>query len=59
MRSRIPHKGSDGHSTTNLALFMVTAPPLLYNGRRCPGFLGAPTQNRTANYGLQNRRYTI
>jgi len=20
---------------------------------------GAPTQNRTANYGLQNRRYTI
>ena len=39
MRSRVPHKGSDGHCTTNLALFMVTAPPPLYNGQGRPGFL--------------------
>ena len=55
MRSRIPHKRSDGQCTTNLALFMVTAPPPLYNGQGRPGFFGAPTMIRTRHLLITNQ----
>ena len=54
MRTRIPHKGSEGHCTTHLALFMVTAPPPLYNGQGRPGLLVPPAgvEPTLANYLL-------
>ena len=48
MRLRIPYTGSEGHCTTNLALFMVTAPPPLYNGQGRPGS-GSSAWDRTTD----------
>ena len=39
MRSRYSYTETDGHGTAHLALFMVTAPPPLYNEQGRPGFL--------------------
>ena len=58
MRSRIPHKGSDGQCTAHLALFMVTAPPPLYNGQGRPGYLVPVVGIELTTSALQERRST-